>query len=183
MTEFTLHRYADPSGVSGLGVVAFGVEFPDGAVAVRWPGDHPSTAAWGDIRDVEAIHGHEGSTLVSYLDKDRLLRAYARVVPFLLSRYRNPKTVTPHPDHPDRLRVVLDGEADWLFWVQLFDGKADTATHEQVNGEIRTCWVSPDGDLWLEYFTPDTYEDLLAGERYEIPAASPESHDDPEVDR
>jgi hypothetical protein len=185
MTVMTgrLRRHEDISGISGTGDVAEWVEFSDGAVAVRWHGDHPSTAAWGDIRDVEIIHGHKGATEILIDDKDRLLRAYQRTVPFLLSRYRNPKTVTPHPDHPDRLRVVLDGEADWLFWIQLFDGKADTATHEQVNGEIRTCWVSPDGDLWLEYFTPGTYEDLLAGERYDTPAASPESHDDPEVER
>jgi hypothetical protein len=117
------------------------------------------------------------------LDKDRLLRAYQRTVPFLLSRYRNPKTVGPHPDHPDRLRVVLDDEADWLFWIQLFDGKADAATHEQVNGEIHTTWVSPDGDIWLQYFTPGTFMDLLEGETYDDPGTAWDKHDDPEVNR
>lgn len=172
MTEFTLHRTADPSGVSGLGDVAFGVEFPDGAVAVRWPGDHPSTAAWGDIRDVEAIHGHEGSTLVTYLDKDRLVRAYGRVMPWLLSaRYADrPITCAPHPDHTDRLRLTFKSKRTWAFWVALFDGSTDAATREEVAGEIQHQWIDPEGDLWLTYHSP-----------IQNPGTAWERHDDPEV--
>ena len=175
MTEFTLYRYEDKSDVSGTGQVAFGCEFPDGAVAVRWPGDHPSTAAWGDIRDVEAIHGHGGSTVVEYTDTARLLAAYQRVTPFLLSpgtAYR-PVTCGPHPDHPDRLRITLQSKAAWRFWCALLEGSTDAATHEEVNGEIEHRWISADGNVWLLYYTRPQPNPILSWE----------SHDDPEVNR
>lgn len=57
-----LRRYVDVSQVSGTGDVAEFAEFSDGTVCVRWFGEHPSTAVWGDIRDIEIIHGHKGKT-------------------------------------------------------------------------------------------------------------------------
>jgi len=64
MTVMTgrLRRHVDVSRVSGTGDVAEFCEFSDGSVAVRWLGEHPSTAVWNDIRDVEIIHGHNGAT-------------------------------------------------------------------------------------------------------------------------
>lgn len=61
---FELHRDADPSGVSGTGVVAEGVEFADGTVALRWRGALASTAVHGSVYAVELIHGHGGNTRV-----------------------------------------------------------------------------------------------------------------------
>lgn len=155
MTEFTLHRYEDVSEVSGTGDVAWGCEFPDGAVVVRWPGDHPSTAVWLDIRDVEAIHGHGGKTVVQYDDAPRLLRAYQRFVPWLLGGPTDcrPTTVAAHPDHPDRLRITFSHERAWRFYVALLEGSTFAASHVEVNGEMQHTWVSPDGDLWLQHFT------------------------------
>lgn len=66
--RFKLHRHSDPSGVSGTGDVAEGVEFADGSVALHWPGEHPSTAVWGDIDGVLFIHGHEGQTEIRWID-------------------------------------------------------------------------------------------------------------------
>lgn len=43
MRRFVLVRHRDVTGVSGTGVVAYGVEFPDGAAAVRWTSEHPCT--------------------------------------------------------------------------------------------------------------------------------------------
>lgn len=71
--RFELHRDHDVSGVSGTGVVAEGVEFSDGCVAVRWlppePG-HPTSVVFHDngIRSVVAIHGHGGATRLVFLD-------------------------------------------------------------------------------------------------------------------
>lgn len=180
---FILQRHADPSGVSGTGAVAYGAEFPDGAVALRWPGEHPSTAAWNDMRDMEATHGYQGATVVEYSDRDRLLGAYKRVTGWLLSaRYADrPITCDPHPDHPDRLRLTFKDERTWRFWVALLDGSTHAATHAEVNGEIATTWITPDGNVWLQYFTPGTFTDLLEGESYDNPGLSWESHDDPEV--
>lgn len=62
-----LQRDVDDTGVSGTGVVAAGVEFPDGKVLMRWlVGDHRSSVVWDSIDAVRAIHGHDGHTQVRY---------------------------------------------------------------------------------------------------------------------
>lgn len=68
--RFRLFRHEDVSGVSGVGVVAHGVQFPDGTVAMRWatPGLPPSGAFWDSIEAVEAVHGHSGKTVVEWVD-------------------------------------------------------------------------------------------------------------------
>jgi hypothetical protein len=69
MRRFRLIRHHDPSGVSGLGNVAEGVVFTDGRVVLRWTvGDHPGTELLDSVSAVEAIHGHDGATLVDWLD-------------------------------------------------------------------------------------------------------------------
>jgi hypothetical protein len=69
MKRFYLVRVEDVSGVSGTGVVAEGVEFTDGRVALRWRTATPSTVVWDSIVDVQAIHGHDGKTQVYWLDR------------------------------------------------------------------------------------------------------------------
>lgn len=73
MRTFNLVRHNDVTGISGTGVVAQGVEFDDGAVAMRWVvGEHRSTALWASIEAVVAIHGHGGATeLVWEKDDDK----------------------------------------------------------------------------------------------------------------
>lgn len=66
--RFELHRDVDVSGVSGVGVVADGVLWPDGRVSVRWRGSRPSTVSWDCLEDAEAIHGHGGATRIVWLD-------------------------------------------------------------------------------------------------------------------
>lgn len=68
MRIFRLERDIDVSGVSGTGVVARGVEFPDGTVALRWLGADPSTVFWASIDAAERIHGHGGATRVVWDD-------------------------------------------------------------------------------------------------------------------
>jgi hypothetical protein len=68
MKRFMFKRTEDVSGVSGTGYVAEGIEFGDGSVAIRWVGDHPSTAVWDSIEDAIQIHGHGGKTTVEWLD-------------------------------------------------------------------------------------------------------------------
>lgn len=70
MRTFNLVRHTDVSGISGTGVVAQGVEFNDGTVAMRWTtGEHRSTVLWDDIESVVAIHGHGGATELAW-EKD-----------------------------------------------------------------------------------------------------------------
>lgn len=66
--RFRLVRHFDVSGVSGIGTVAEGVQFDDGAVALRWKGDHPSTVAWDSIAAILAVHGHHGATDLEWID-------------------------------------------------------------------------------------------------------------------
>lgn len=66
-STFTVHRHSDPSGVSGTGVIAEGWESSDGkTVVLLWLTDTPSLNIYGDIRDVEAIHGHGGASEVVF---------------------------------------------------------------------------------------------------------------------
>lgn len=68
--RFELHRDRDASGVSGTGVVADGVEWPDGSVSIRWRGERPSVVFWATVADAEAVHGHGGLTRFVWLDTD-----------------------------------------------------------------------------------------------------------------
>lgn len=76
MRMFVLYRKHDVSGVSGTGVVAEGIEFSDGTVAMRWlvPEDskgagNPTSVVFHDngIDSVRAIHGHDGNTEVRFV--------------------------------------------------------------------------------------------------------------------
>ena len=76
--RFVLDRDVDETGVSGTGVVAEGVVFSDGVVSLRWivpPGNtghgYPTSVVFHDrgIDSVTAIHGHNGSTRIRYLDE------------------------------------------------------------------------------------------------------------------
>lgn len=66
--RFALIREFDLSGSSGTGHIADGVLFVDGSVALRWRGEHPSTAVWARIEDAVAVHGHGGFTKVRWID-------------------------------------------------------------------------------------------------------------------
>lgn len=76
---FILRRNVDDTQVSGTGVVAEGIRFSDGTVALRWlevprdsfshkRGVRPTTALHESIESVIALHGHKGATVVEWLD-------------------------------------------------------------------------------------------------------------------
>ncbi|MFJ9799874.1 hypothetical protein [Streptomyces sp. NPDC101145] len=68
--RFYLLRHTDITGVSGTGIVADGVQWPDGTASVRWRGPRPSTVHWDRIDDAITIHGHGGATEIVWLDHD-----------------------------------------------------------------------------------------------------------------
>jgi hypothetical protein len=78
MRLFFLVRDEDPTGISGTGTVAEGVEFTDGTVACRWIGPiehpwgtvYPTTVLHPDIENVTSLHGHNGSTRIVWTDGD-----------------------------------------------------------------------------------------------------------------
>lgn len=63
---FTLVRDVDVSGVSGTGVVAEGIEFSSGVVALMWLSQWPTSVVFHErgMDSVEAIHGHNGATRI-----------------------------------------------------------------------------------------------------------------------
>ena len=69
---FELDRKVDETGVSGTGVVAEGVVFHDGTVALRWKTANKSTTLFASVDEMVKVHGHGGATTVRYCDPDRL---------------------------------------------------------------------------------------------------------------
>lgn len=69
MRLFQLHRNEDESGVSGTGIVAEGVEFTDGKCALSWLTDKSSKGFYDCIQHIEDIHGHNGKTIIVWIDK------------------------------------------------------------------------------------------------------------------
>lgn len=69
LRRFELVRHRDPSGVSGTGVVAEGIEWSDGTIALHWRGRWPATTVWSHgVSALLRIHGHGGATQIRWLD-------------------------------------------------------------------------------------------------------------------
>lgn len=150
-----LNRIHDVSGVSGEGDdVATVCEFSSGLVALHWNSPTPSVTVHTDVRHILQLHGHQGATLLVPAET-RLEAAYRLVMPFLLAGGHNPVVCGPHPDHPDRLRMVFapGDETGWRRWIALLDGSTDAAVREDIGGETEHRWTSPFGDIWLVFHT------------------------------
>jgi hypothetical protein len=81
MRRFELRRFDDPSGISGVGIVAQGCQFEDGTVVIRWLGPTPSTSVWPCIEDALAVHGHGGKTVAQFIDRQPGFTLTGRAVP------------------------------------------------------------------------------------------------------
>ena len=68
MKRFTLKRIEDESGVSGTGIVAEGVMFSNGKCALAWITKYQSIAVYESIEELENIHGHNGKTVIVWMD-------------------------------------------------------------------------------------------------------------------
>jgi hypothetical protein len=69
--RFRLFRTDDPSGVSGIGLVAEGIEFSSGAVAVHFLPHLKGVRTvypYVDMADMFIIHGHGGKTKIVWED-------------------------------------------------------------------------------------------------------------------
>lgn len=69
MKCFQLRRTEDATGVSGTGIVAEGVEFDNGKVALTWLANPmlTSVAVYDCLEDVVLIHGHGGKTAIEII--------------------------------------------------------------------------------------------------------------------
>ena len=77
--RFRLVRVADPTGVSGTGHIADGVQFRDGTCVLRWNTEHSSTAVYASHKELMAIHGHNGGTMCEWVEGEASA-AYRRAV-------------------------------------------------------------------------------------------------------
>lgn len=69
LRRFTLVRSEDVSGTSGTGVVAEGVEFSNGQVVIHWLSQLESVNVYANAKVLEKLHGHEGRTVVVWVDQ------------------------------------------------------------------------------------------------------------------
>jgi hypothetical protein len=67
---FYLDRLQDQSGVSGAGIVACGVVFPNGQVAQCWLTDTTTVTIFDSLEAVKDVHGHAGATRILIQDID-----------------------------------------------------------------------------------------------------------------
>lgn len=71
MRLFWLKRQEDISGISGIGLVAEGVEFSNKRCALTWLqakdlSINPSYGIYDSLEDIEKIHGHNGTTTITF---------------------------------------------------------------------------------------------------------------------
>ena len=69
MRRFHLIRTEDLSNVSGTGIVAEGIEFENGKVALCWTSKYHIASIIDNIHTLEAVHGHGGRTYIEWLDE------------------------------------------------------------------------------------------------------------------
>ena len=70
MRRFNLVRNEDETGISGTGNVAQGIQFDTGRCAMAWLTSVSSIAVYDSIEDIVFIHGHNGKTLVEWVDSE-----------------------------------------------------------------------------------------------------------------
>ena len=62
MNKFWLRRLEDKTGISGVGIIAEGIEFSNGKCVISWLTEFKSIGIYNSIEDVKKIHGHNGKT-------------------------------------------------------------------------------------------------------------------------
>lgn len=70
MRRFYFVRQTDVSGTSGTGAVCEAVLLSDGRVVLRWLTYLSSIAIYNSLADAIAIHGHDGSTDIEWIDAE-----------------------------------------------------------------------------------------------------------------
>lgn len=71
MRRFQLHRIDDETGTSGTGVVAEGVRFSNGKVALNWLSHYGAVNVYDSMEVTEHVHGHGGKTRIVWIDEKK----------------------------------------------------------------------------------------------------------------
>lgn len=153
---FALVRTTDPSAVSGTGVVAAGIIWPDQRAAFRWTALRPPAGHQAIVQqvclfdrasEILTVHGHQGATRIETRDPMSgcsdlgmsvfgIVGSYGlrRVVAYWGVAYDDGPALTwrNDPARPPRIEQWPGGWAD--AWTELRDG-------ETAADEIRLSWV------------------------------------------
>ena len=70
MRRFYLKRTEDPTGLSGTGRVADGVEYSNGLCTLTWKSEVPTITVFTSISNVRKLHTHNGQhdTKIVFID-------------------------------------------------------------------------------------------------------------------
>ncbi len=66
--RFILNRVDDETGVSGTGHIADGVQFENMKCSLCWRVEYSSIAVYDNIEILMKIHGHNGKTVLEWID-------------------------------------------------------------------------------------------------------------------
>jgi hypothetical protein len=66
--RFVLNRREDFTGTSGTGIVAEGVCFSNGKVALHWLSHLGAVNIYDSMEVTTILHGHDGRTVVEWMD-------------------------------------------------------------------------------------------------------------------
>lgn len=102
MRRFVLDRKEDETGISGIGIVAEGVQFTSGRCALTWLTPYSSVAVYDSIEDVESVHGHKGKTVIVWIDEQDTRKSVIIIDHGI--------TVQQLEDAVDRVRKLLGGD-------------------------------------------------------------------------
>ena len=67
--RFVLNRSKDATGTSGTGIVAEGICFSNGKVALHWLSHLGAVNVYDSMDVTEKLHGHNGNTKIEWIDK------------------------------------------------------------------------------------------------------------------
>jgi hypothetical protein len=67
---YALNRVRDISGISGTGLVAYVLEMSDGTAVMVWDTQWATVDFRPSMEAVQALHGHEGATLIEEIASD-----------------------------------------------------------------------------------------------------------------
>lgn len=68
LRRFRLIRIEDESGVSGVGIVAEGIQFSDGSCVIKLLTATSSIGIYHSVIEMIHVHGHGGKTKVEWVD-------------------------------------------------------------------------------------------------------------------
>ena len=140
---FVLQRNEDETGVSGTGIVAEGVEFSDGTVALRWTSAWPTSVVFHDrgIDSVVHVHGHGGKTQVVFDDSATELRKLRRALVYWNYDHHTSDMLR------DRIADVLERNADAIDQPYSLADAVLSAMHGWIDRLDQTLYdVIPPGD-------------------------------------